>query len=77
MILPVLHFGKLKTKGMVRRVPDQRLWIIDPPGPFSPLAKWEQHLRGLRRIEDKNDQISQAIRHTSEQIAWIRREGVG
>jgi len=39
MILPVLHFGKLKTKGMARRVPDQRLWIIDPPRPFSPLAK--------------------------------------
>ncbi len=52
------------------------MWLICGPGSFSPLSTWEAHVRSLRSIEDKDENVFGAIRHARDHIRWIKREGL-
>lgn len=50
---------------------------IDDPGPYAPIAVWEDHLRELEAVSDDVLGKDISIRHARRMIAWIRRHEPG
>ena len=49
--------------------------FIDPPPPFASLNEWENFLRQMEAMEDKDADVEREINAAKERINAIRKRG--